>query len=100
MDGINYCQRVCTSIDICGKIAEVIFIVDLLRCVDVGNSVTCFRKISVLFKDIALDSSYISIIINNRDVKLIIFTLSIISINTSTRFWCESAPVNRGVCKT
>ena len=97
MISICCCQRICASIDVCRKITEVIFVVDLLRCIDVGNSITCLRKISVLFKDITLDSSYISIVINNSDMKLIIMSLSIIYIDASSRFWCKGAPIDRRV---
>ena len=94
MMSIICCQRILTCIDVSRKLTEVILIVDLLRCVDIRNGIACLGKINVLFKDVALDSSYISSIINNYNVKLIVLTLSIIYIDASTGFWCKGLPVN------
>ena len=63
MMSISCCQRILTCIDVSRKIAEVIFEVSLLRCIDVGNGIACLRKINVLLKDITLDSCYISKVI-------------------------------------
>ena len=100
MDGICCCQRICASIDVCRKITEVIFVVDSLRCINIRNSIACLRKVNMLLKDITLDSSYFSEIINNCNVKLIVVSLSIVYIDASTRFWCESLPIYCGVFKT
>ena len=100
MESISSCQRILTCIDVSRKIAEVIFEVSLLRCVDVRNGIACLRKINMLLKDITLDSCYISKVINNSNVKLIVMSLSIIYIDASSRFWCNCAPINCGVGKT
>ena len=100
MEGIICCQRILTCIDVSRKITEVIFKVDLLRCVNIRDCITCLRKVNVLLKNVTLNSSYISEVINNCNVQKVVMSLSVFSVNRSSRFWCNRAPVNRGVGET
>ena len=85
---IDRVRWITACIDVIGEVCEVVFIPDLLRRVDVRDSVKCLRNADVFLNQITSDSSYSSYIIYNYDVSGIIMTVSIININVSCRSRC------------
>ena len=100
MISIDCVRWVSTCIDVIGEVCQVVFVPDLLRRINVRDSVKCLRDADVLLNQITSDSSDSSLIIYNCDVSGIIMTVSIININVSCRSRCNLLPEDCSVGKT
>ena len=93
-------RQVVTSIDVSREISKEIFVEDSLRCIYIRDCISCFRQVDVLLKNVALNSSDGSCVINYDNVKSIVFAVSISYINIRSRSWCNCFPESSCVGET
>ena len=61
-------RQVVTSIDVSREISKEIFVEDSLRCIYIRDCISCFRQVDMLLKNVALNSSDGSCVINYDNV--------------------------------
>ena len=97
MVGVFCGCRTVTSVDVCRSISNILFVVDLIRCIYCRYSIFCLRKIEVLLNQITSNTSYSTIIIDNSDVNTVVLTISLSNITAGDRSWCKFFPENGSV---
>ena len=88
------------SIDVSREVSKIILVEDSLRCIYIRDCISCFGQVDVLLKNVTLDSSDSSCIINNDNVDTIVLTISIGYIDIGSGSWCNCFPESSCICQT